>query len=148
MTELYKGCSIPQLSAKDNLIEIILVTSGYLILDGNFSLIRINSQELHLAVSQNSAHITEYSDDLKGWYCRFNSTFVNYNTLKEDLFNEIEVLSSFLYQYPLRLTIRAYERLSFHFHSIHQLCQDTRPDYLLINTYLLDETVLSDGSLK
>lgn len=134
--ELNKDFVIPLLSEKNSkVIELVLVTSGFLILEGNLNPIRINAQEIHLSVSNNSVNILESSNNLAGWYCKFDAEFINNYFIHEDLNNEIEVLSSFLYQYPLRLTNKVYRRLSFHFDSLFQLYSEGSGDLSLIKSY-------------
>ncbi|MDL2224076.1 helix-turn-helix domain-containing protein [Bacteroidales bacterium OttesenSCG-928-M06] len=135
--DIDKQFSIPDFSNEENVIEIILVTSGYLIFESNFNQIRINPQEVHLSTSQTPGYIAQTSDTLRGWYGRFSPESLTDNIQREDLVNEIEMLSSFLYQYPLRLPNKAFERLSFHMHSMSYLSRNSNRDIALINAYLL-----------
>jgi AraC-like DNA-binding protein len=126
------------LSQKQNPgIELILVTSGYLIRECNFNAIRINPKDIHLSISQQSTSISETWGELQGWYCRFNYSFLDLIYSKEDLVGEVELIGSFLYQYPLRLTNKVFHRLSTNFSSIAQLYNEREIDYALIHTYLV-----------
>ncbi|MDR0866517.1 MAG: helix-turn-helix domain-containing protein [Candidatus Symbiothrix sp.] len=117
-------------------IELILVTSGYLIRECNFNAIRINPKDIHLSVSQQPTSISETRGELQGWYCRLDHSFLDQIYIKEDLENEVELISSFLYQYPLRLTNKVFQRLSANFSSMTQLYNEREIDYTLIHAYL------------
>jgi AraC-like DNA-binding protein len=114
-------------------IELLFVTAGYLIRKCNFNSIRINQNDFHLSLAAPQDEISETSSDLTGYYCRFDNSFY----LNEDLGNEIELISSFLYQYPLRLNRKVFQRLSANFDSIFKLYNEWEVDYPLIQAYLL-----------
>lgn len=135
--KLHKEVVIPCISKNKNLIEVILITSGYLVLNGNFNFIRVNLEEIHLSISQDGIRIVELSEDLEGWYCSFDMEHVSNNLIREDLLNEAKIIGSFLYQYPLRLTSGVFERVSFLFNSMMQLLKERNTDFSLVNTYLL-----------
>jgi AraC-like DNA-binding protein len=118
-------------------IEWVLVTSGYLIRKCNFNSIRVNPKDMHLSISQQPTSISETWGELQGWYCRFNHAFLDRISIKKDLENELELFSSFLYQYPLRLTNKVFHRLSANFESITQLYNEQEVDYALIRAYLV-----------
>jgi AraC-like DNA-binding protein len=55
--------------------------------------------------------------------------------LKENLKNQIELISSFLHQYPLRLTNVVFQRLAANFDSLTRLFNESEKDYSLIQAY-------------
>jgi len=117
-------------------VEIILVTSGYLVREHSSKTIRINPKEIHLAVSRQAGVIRETGGELRGWYCRFPTAFFDGIYVREDLENEAELIGSFLYQYPLRLTSRVFQRLAFHFESLTRLFEEYEKDYELMHAYM------------
>lgn len=124
-------------TAPDSFIEIVLLTSGHVIRECNFNSIRVNPQDIHLSISGKPAFIKEMSSDAKGWYCRLPSSFLSSVAAHEHLTSEIELISSFLYQYPLRLNNAIFERLLSNLKFIDQLFRQAQPDYFLIYIYLL-----------
>lgn len=122
---------------RESCIEIILVTAGYLIRKCNSNSIRINAKDIHLSLSLQPTFIIETGGELQGWYCRFDNTFSDPAYLKENLKNHIELISSFLYQYPLRLTNKVFQRLAANFDSITKLFNEQERDYSLIQAYIL-----------
>ena len=135
--EVNKDFSILSEACQSNIAEIVFVTSGYLILEGNFNSIRVNRQEIHLSISHQTIQIDETSEDLKGWYCRIDIALIQNLFQKEDVKNEIEIISSFLYEYPLRLNPFLFERLSSAFDYQMKLLQEIPVDYPLVYSYLL-----------
>jgi AraC-like DNA-binding protein len=129
----WKPDFIPVLPKKKSRIELLFVTSGYLIRECNFNSIRINRNDFHLSLSVSQSTISEMSPDIEGYYCRFDSSFYP----QEDLGSEIELISSFLYQYPLRLNEKVFLRLSANFDAIACLYNEREVDYSLIQAYLL-----------
>lgn len=117
--------------------ELFFVTSGYIIRECNFNSIRINQNDLHLSILNSATDISEISDDLQGYYCRFDNSFLNQVYLKENLEKELEFISSFLFRYPLRLTKVAGKRLESNFSSIWKLFNEVQPDNSLISVYLV-----------
>jgi AraC-like DNA-binding protein len=124
---------IPPPPWEKNRVELLFVTSGYLIRECNRNSIRVNRNDFHLSLSASQSAISELSPDIEGYYCRFDSSF----HLKEDLDNELELISSFLYQYPLRLNKKVFLRLSANFDTIFHLYNERETDYPLIQAYLL-----------
>ncbi|MDL2223342.1 helix-turn-helix domain-containing protein [Bacteroidales bacterium OttesenSCG-928-M11] len=118
-------------------IELILIKSGYIVSDCNFNTIRINSQDVHLSVSKQPSYIKEKSSDAEGWYCCFPSSFLSSMAGNEHLSTEIDLISSFLFQYPLRLNKETYHRLSNNLTFITQLFNKRGEiDLFLIYIYL------------
>jgi AraC-like DNA-binding protein len=124
---------LPALSQKKNRVELVFVTSGYLIKECNFHFIRINSNDFHLSLAAQKSEISEVSPDIGGYYCCFDSSFY----MKDDLGSELELIASFLFQYSLRLNNRVFQRLSANFDAIFRLYNEWEPDYFLIQAYLL-----------
>ncbi|MDH8702407.1 AraC family transcriptional activator of pobA [Dysgonomonadaceae bacterium PH5-43] len=119
---------------RNPVIEIILASKGYIIIEGVFNSIRINEKEFHLSIFQ-GGKVIERSPDFQGWHFRFNPEYIN-NTLRdEDIVNDIELISSFLYQYPLRLNNKAFDRVSQLFSFIIDLSNGNNS--LLIKTYFV-----------
>jgi AraC-like DNA-binding protein len=122
---------------RETYIELILVTAGYLVRNSNTGYMRINSKEIHLAVTQQPACIGEKANELRGWYCRFNDFFLEMTGSKKNLTAELDLIDSFLHQYPLSLTNRAFLRLSTHFDAIFKLYSEPEHDFALIHAYLM-----------
>ncbi|MCL1937720.1 MAG: helix-turn-helix domain-containing protein [Candidatus Azobacteroides sp.] len=121
---------------KEKSIEMILVTSGYLVREHRAKEVRINPKDFHLAISQQPIVIRETGGDLQGWYCRFTTAFLDGIYVREDLENEAELIGSFLHQYPLRLSNRVFQRLAFHFDSLTRLFEEEAKDYSLMHAYV------------
>lgn len=122
---------------KASFIELILIKSGYIVRDSNFHRMRINSQEIHLSVAGTISQIKECSEDMEGCYCMFTPSFLSSVATHEHLGNEVELICSFLYHYPLRLNGPAFQRISTDLAFITQLYSITQPDFFLIYIYLL-----------
>lgn len=121
---------------KETVIEIILVSSGYVVIEGDFHLIRINSKDIHISISKRTQVIKEISQDFEGWYVAFPlSSFYSIYTNPE-IKSDIELISSFLYKYPLKLSFELYKRLSFHLNCLEVLSNKKNKDYILIYSYL------------
>jgi AraC-like DNA-binding protein len=118
---------------KKNRVELVFVRAGYLIRVCNFNEIRINRNDIHLSLSATPSAIGEMSPDIEGYYCRFDSSFYP----KENLGCELEIISSFLYRYPLCLNKNVFQRLSADFDAIFRLYNEREVDYPLIQAYLL-----------
>jgi len=135
--EIDKNFQTELKETRNSEIEFILVTSGYLVCKCNFNSIRINPKEVHLSISQQSMSIIEKSENLQAWYCRFDKSFLDQIYIKENLENEIELISSFLYQYPLRLNDSVFQRLISNFNFISQIANSQKSSLTLLHAYLV-----------
>ncbi|MDL2257071.1 helix-turn-helix domain-containing protein [Bacteroidales bacterium OttesenSCG-928-I14] len=118
-------------------IEIVLVSSGYAVRECNFNNIRINAQEIHLSIGDSPYCVEEKDTNVEGWYCSFSPLFLRSIAPHEHLISEIELISSFLFQYPLRLSASVFERIKTDMTFIYQLYSKKTPEYFLIYVYLL-----------
>ncbi len=66
-----------------------------------------------------------------------DQSFLDQIPAKDDLVNEIELISSFLYQYPLRLDNPVFQRLNSNFNFLNQLYHASKMDYVLMHAYLV-----------
>ncbi|MDR0413452.1 MAG: AraC family transcriptional regulator [Dysgonamonadaceae bacterium] len=124
-------------ASKEPVAELVLVTSGYVVRECDFHSVRINPKDIHLSFSRRPASISEGGGELQGWYCRFNAAFSDPVYLKENLKNQIELISSFLHQYPLRLRNKTFQRLAVNLDSLTHLFGEAEKDYSLIQAYLV-----------
>lgn len=116
-------------------IELTLLNTGHIIRDCKFNSIRINPKEIHLSISKQASYIKEKSSDSEGWYCCLTSSFLYSMPGHEQLISEIELISSFLFQYPLRLNEQIANRVNSNLVFISELFNKKQPDYFLIYIY-------------
>ena len=118
--------------------ELFFVTSGYIIRECNFTDIRINSNDLHLSLISQPSAVKELSEDVDGYYCSFQNSFLDeYPFQREHLKKELEFINSFLFQYPVRLPERVSKRIKSNMEAMARLYSETKTDYALIHSYLL-----------
>lgn len=116
-------------------IELLLVTSGYLVRMHNYHPIRINKSDFHLSLPRQKTRFVEFSEDLEGYYVYFTKEYVLQNQ-PEDILLKLEFINSFLFQYPIRLPLRVMERLLTGLQYICELDERSAGDRSLIDTYL------------
>ncbi len=116
--------------------EIFLLTSGHIIRNCNFNNIRLNDRDIHLSLSRQVTSVSEFSADVKGYYCCFSDEFMKQIHMKENIENDLEFISSFLFRYPLRLNKNISEHLEYLFETLLKLNFIYEPDKSLIQVYL------------
>lgn len=118
-------------------VELILVTSDYVIVQNDSNFIRVNSGDIHLAFSSKMRSFSEKGTSLSGWCCSFSPSFLGLINVDENMERELELIASFLHHYPLRLNKASLFRLSSNFEIMGQLSQNVPTNYSLIRIYLL-----------
>lgn len=116
--------------------ELFLVTSGHIILEYDFHSIRINKNDFHVSLPGQIMSVREYSDNLAGYYCRFESVFLEHIHMKDSLENELAYINSFMSRYPLRLTNPVAFRLKFCLDTMYSLAEEPLMDEALTHVYL------------
>ncbi|MDL2242025.1 helix-turn-helix domain-containing protein [Bacteroidales bacterium OttesenSCG-928-L03] len=127
----------PKAEKERHYIELILVSSGYVLREYYFNPIRINREEIHLSTAPEPVFISEMEPGTQGWYCCFPTSFLHSVGGHGHLSKEIDLISSFLFHYPLRLSGSGFQRIDTNFRSIRELYMSKQPDYFLIYIYLL-----------
>jgi len=118
--------------------ELFFVTSGYIVREYNFTDVRINRHDLHLSLVSQPSAIKELSDDIDGYYCSFQNSFLSTSPyMRENTGKELEFINSFLFQYPVRLPERVSRRIESNMEAMARLCSETKTDDVLIHSYLL-----------
>ena len=93
--------------------ELFLLTSGFLLRNCNFNDIRLNDRDIHLSLSRQVTSVSQFSPDVKGFYCCFSDDFINQVYTKENIENDLEFINSFLFHYPLRLNKTVFLRIEY-----------------------------------
>ncbi|MDR1719432.1 MAG: helix-turn-helix transcriptional regulator [Dysgonamonadaceae bacterium] len=118
--------------------ELIFITSGHLVRKCDFNDIRLNKNEIHLSLARQIAFVSEWSDDVRGYYCRFDDAFLEQIYLQDNIENDLEFISSFLSRYPLRLTLAAASRITYLLEALLQLHDEKSAHHFpLMHVYLV-----------
>ena len=117
--------------------ELFLLTSGYIIRNCNFNDIRLNDRDIHLSLSRQVTSVSQFSPSAKGFYCSFSDDFINQVYTKENIENDLEFISSFLFHYPLRLNKTVFLRIEYLFNALLDLNVSLNHNKSLIQTYLV-----------
>ena len=117
--------------------ELFLLTSGFIIRNCNFNDIRLNDRDIHLSLSRQVTSISQFSPDVKGFYCCFSDDFINQVYTKENIENDLEFISSFLFRYPLRLNKNVFLRIEYLFKVLFDLNSASNHVESLMQTYLV-----------
>ncbi len=116
--------------------EIFLLTSGYIIRNCDFNDIRLNDRDIHLSLSRQVTSVSEFSPSVKGYYCCFSDEFIKQIYMKENVENDLEFISSFLFRYPLRLNKKIFNHIEYLFDALLKLDFRCEPDKSLMQVYL------------
>lgn len=117
--------------------ELFLLTSGHIIRNCNFNNIRLNGKDIHLSLSRQISFVSEFSQDIKGYYCCFGDAFMKEVHMKENLENDLEFITSFLFRYPLRLGDVVFKRIEYLFETLLELNNISGQNKSLIQVYLV-----------
>lgn len=124
-------------SERKDVFEIVFVTKGFIIRDLNCMEIQINKRELHITLPKQITSLRHPNPgEVEGYYCQFNTDFLNYINAKGSLEQEIIYISSFIHRFPVRLPLPVFDRVKFGFDNIYNLYLDENKDYQLIRSYL------------
>lgn len=132
--------------------EILFVTQGFLVRESDPIQLQINPKELYVSLPGQTTFLEPLSDTVEGFYCYFNTRFLDCIHIKNSLEYELAYINSFMRRYPVRLPTIAFERILFCFESLSKLYNDVDIDYQLIRTYItaiIYETrkILSESAL-
>ena len=117
--------------------ELFLLTSGFILRNCNFNDIRLNERDIHLSLSRQVTSVSQFSQDVKGFYCCFSDDFINQVYTKENIENDLEFINSFLFRYPLRLNKTVFPRIEYLCNVLLDLNVSSNYDKYLIQTYLV-----------
>ncbi len=123
--------------AKTNGNILLLVTSGYIILDHQMNKIRLNRNDCHISLEGQLTSVNEYSSDLSGFFCQFDNHFLEQIFLKDNIETELAYINSFMHHYPVRLELPVAKRIENHFHTLQLLNKETPANFPLIHAYLI-----------
>lgn len=124
-------------SERKEIYELFFVTGGYIVRECNLHQIRLNRNDFHVSLTGQITSILEFSDHLSGYYCGFESAFLEQLSIKDAIEKELAFVNSFIYRYPIRLTKIIAERLGWHFHTINLLYNENGKNALqLVCTYI------------
>ena len=117
--------------------ELFLLTSGFILRNCNFNDIRLNERDIHLSLSRQVTSVSQFSPDVKGFYCCFSDDFINQVYTKESIENDLEFINSFLFHYPLRLNKTVFLRIEYLCNALLELNFTFDSSKSLIQAYLI-----------
>ena len=131
---------VPSYPGRSRYNEIYFVSQGHIVREMNLRTIQINPNELHLSLEEQITSVHSFGGDVRGFYCCFNTAFLEQLLLKNDAARDLVFINSFMYHYPLRLTKSTGERIARALHTLCEIAEDSSVSSALPVSYL--QTIL------